>query len=115
MSHAWSSVQESPSASIGRMRGMSLLTLVGVVEGDVLDYVEVHGRTTLHRLVQGLEWPSRIIVMAVGALIRQGLIRGTQTELEVVLGTHETPGAARVSRVSDMNSWAGPGMAHGHP
>lgn len=56
----------------------SLMTPVGVVEGDILTYLEQHDAVTLDQLIQQLAWPSLVIVMAVGALIREGLIRASQ-------------------------------------
>ena len=60
----------------------SLITILGIAEGDVLEYLERHGATSLYRLIQTQEWPSSMVIMAVGALIRQGLIRGDQHQLE---------------------------------
>ncbi len=79
------SLDASHETPMDRERSPSLFTLVGVVEGDILNYVEMRGGTTLRRLIQGLEWPSSLVVMAAGALIRQGLVRGNQHELEAVL------------------------------
>ena len=63
----------------------SLMTLLGLVEGDILDYLEIHGPASLRRLIQRLEWPANIITMAVGSLIRHGLVHGEQRELEIML------------------------------
>ena len=63
----------------------SLMTRLGLVEGEVLTYLEEHGTTALRRLVRGLEWPAPLVMMGVGALIRGGLVRATQHDLEVLL------------------------------
>ena len=63
----------------------SLLTPLGVVGGEVLIYLEQYGATPLRRLTRELEWPSPMIMMAVGALIREGLARASQHELEVIV------------------------------
>ena len=63
----------------------SLMTPLGLIEGDVLTYLEEHGETTLRRLVRDLEWPSSLVTMAVGALVREGLARAVQHELEVAV------------------------------
>ena len=65
--------------------GAPRITSLGLVEGEVLTYVEEHGAATLHGLTRVLDWSAALITMAVGALIRQGLVRGSQRELEVVL------------------------------
>ena len=62
----------------------SLMTVLGIAEGDVLEYLEGHGAASLYRVIQTQEWPSSMVIMAVGALIRQGLIRGDQRRLEPV-------------------------------
>ena len=64
---------------------LSLMTTLGLISGEVLTYLEAHGATTLHRLIRELEWPARMTMMAVGALVRQGMIRAIQHDLEVIL------------------------------
>lgn len=65
--------------------GSSLVTQLGLVEGDILTYLERHGATTLRHLIRSLTWRTPLIIMATGALIRGGLVRATQRELEVIL------------------------------
>ena len=62
-----------------------LITLLGMVEGEVLTYLDAHGTTALHHLAQTLEWPMPLIIMAAGALIRRGLVRGIQSRQGTVL------------------------------
>jgi hypothetical protein len=71
----------------------SLMTPLGVVEGDILAYLEAHGATPLRRLVRELEWPSPMVMMGVGALVRERLIQARQHELEVIV-------EARISTVA---------------
>ena len=73
----------------------SLMTPLGVVEGEVLTYLDRHGRSTLRRLNQELEWPAYLVMMAVGALIRAGLVRGIQHDLEVVVKLRKPLGELR--------------------
>ena len=70
-------------------QGTSMMTLLGIVEGEVLTVLETGGATTLRGLVRALQWPAPVVMMAVGALIRQGLARGIQHELEVVIEPRE--------------------------
>jgi hypothetical protein len=63
----------------------SLLTRVEVIEGDVLTYLERQGATPLRRLTRELEWPPTMILMAVGALTQEGLVRAVQHDLELVI------------------------------
>lgn len=63
----------------------SLITRLGVIEGEVLTHLERYGATPLRRLTRELEWPSPMILMAVGALAREGLARAMQHELEVLV------------------------------
>lgn len=67
-----------PVPAEGRERSVPLITLLGLVAGDALTYVEEHGPTTLRRLIRRLEWPASLVVMAVGALVRGGLVQGRQ-------------------------------------
>lgn len=68
-----------PSLLVGEM---PILAQLGAVEGDVLEYLELHGPTSLYRLIQAHDWPASLGMMAVGALIRQGLVRGSEQQLE---------------------------------
>lgn len=63
----------------------SLVTQLGIIEGEVLTYLEQYGTTTLRQLIRDLEWPAPMITMAIGAAIRQGLVRAIRHDLEVVL------------------------------
>ncbi|MFH1857583.1 MAG: hypothetical protein ABH845_01580 [Candidatus Omnitrophota bacterium] len=67
----------------------SLMTMVGLVEGDILTYLEENGPTALGQVVQDLEWPSRLVMMAAGSLIRRGLVRAAQDDLAIVLELRE--------------------------
>lgn len=63
----------------------SLMTPLGIVEGEALLHLEEHGATALRQLIRELEWPAPLVTMAVGALIRHGLVKASQHELEVLL------------------------------
>lgn len=78
--------EETRSVPMAHMEHRSLMTPLGVVEGDVLAYLDGHqGNSTLRRLYRELEWPAYMVMMAVGALIRSGLVRGIQRNLEVAV------------------------------
>jgi len=77
--------EAEPAAEPAGSAGGSVVTLVGLVEGDVLAYLEGHGSATLRELIRALEWSAPLVTMGVGALIRQGLVRGIRHDLEVVL------------------------------
>lgn len=65
--------------------GRSLMTTLGLIEGEVVTYLEGRGSSTLRQVVQEVEGPARLIMMATGSLIRKGIIAGYQRELEVLL------------------------------
>lgn len=75
--------------------GTPLVTVLGVVEGEILSYLEAHGASTMRRIIRMLEWPTMVVVMGVGALIRQGLVRGIRRDLEVVLEPASPDGPSR--------------------
>lgn len=66
-----------------------LMTRLGIVEGEILQALETNGDLTLHRLMEILEWQPCEIAMAVGSLLRQGLIRSVEMGEEVFLGVKE--------------------------
>lgn len=65
--------------------GVSLMTPVGVIEGEILQELETLGATTIRQLVRKLDWPASLVIMAIGALIRAGLVCGRHHELEIVV------------------------------
>lgn len=63
----------------------SLMTILGVISGEILTQVEQQGQSTLRQLIRDLPWPAPLVTMAVGSLIREGLIKASQLELEVLI------------------------------
>ena len=63
----------------------SLMTPLGVIEGEILAYLDRHASASLRRLNLVVEWPAEMVMTAVGALIRAGLVRGIQRNLEVIV------------------------------
>lgn len=61
-------------------------TMIGIVEGEILEYLERHGPASVYRLVQALEWPSTLVIMAAGALIREGLAKGQGDLVHLMAG-----------------------------
>ncbi len=61
-----------------------IMAVLGVVEGEILERLESSGPMPLYRLIQAQEQPASLVMMAVGALIRQGLLTGNEHRLELV-------------------------------
>ncbi|MBI4342908.1 MAG: hypothetical protein HY599_06040 [Candidatus Omnitrophica bacterium] len=74
----------------GTGRWPALMTSLGLVSGEILTELEAHGATPMRRLIRELEWPAPMVLMAVGALVREGLVRATQHDLEVILEPERT-------------------------
>jgi hypothetical protein len=85
---------EGLGTTVTAPREQSLMTLLALVEGDILTYLEVQGRVPLRHLIQALDWPSRMVLMGTGALIRKGLLTGSQQLLEVLVELTEAGRAA---------------------
>lgn len=64
---------------------VSLVTQLGVIEGELLTYVEEHGATPIRRLIRDSEWPMPMVTMALGALAREGLVRLIRHDLETIV------------------------------
>lgn len=58
-----------------KQEGASLMTPLGLIEGDVLNLIESNGAMILKDLVREMRWPETMVLMSVGALIRSGLIQ----------------------------------------
>jgi len=61
------------------------MTSLGLVEGEVLTYLEEHGATMLRELIWKLEQSTAMVTMGVGALIREGLVEGRQQDVNVMV------------------------------
>jgi len=85
MSQAMGFAVEGTWGIPARATGPSLMTPLGVVEGEVLAYLDGHRIVTLRHLNRTLASPPYLVMMAVGALIRAGLVRGVQNDLDVIL------------------------------
>ena len=68
-----------------RTEGTPIITNLGIISGEILTDLEQHGSSTMRRLIRELSWPMPLVVMAIGALVREGLIRASQHDLEVVI------------------------------
>lgn len=85
-----SAINAAPSEGVPAVaqegaRGPSLMTPLGLIAGDVLVHLEAHGATTVRRLVQVLEVPKFLMTMGVGALIREGLVHGSQQGADILV------------------------------
>ncbi len=54
--------------------GAGLFTVLSLVEGEILTYLEENGVARLRKVVQELEWPMAEVMMAVGVLMRERLV-----------------------------------------
>jgi len=80
------------------MGELQLMTTLGIIEGEVLTYLNEHGPTTLRRLVEELDWPAPFITMGVGALIRKALAQGNQERLDILVGVKDRTSQERSVR-----------------
>ena len=67
----------------------ALMIPLSLVSGDVFMYLEAHGTTSLRRLIRELEWSAPMVMMAVGTLVREGLVHATPHDLDVIVEVHE--------------------------
>ena len=88
-------VEEQPEKPPVNAEHESVMTTLGLVEGEVLSYLDRQEVSTLRRLNRELHQPAYLVMMAVGALIRAGLVRGIQHELDVVVKLRKPLGALR--------------------
>ena len=90
----WTLHKASASLRKASTKDVLLITLLGMVEGEMLTYLEAHGATALSNLARTLEWPTPLIVMAAGALIRQGLAQGVKSQRGTLLAPQAAGHAA---------------------
>lgn len=75
--------------------------------GDLLNEVEWTGAMTLQQLIGKLDWPVPVVMMAVGTLVRQDLVRATQRGLEVIVEPMpKRPGAIAINALLPVEEMA---------
>lgn len=67
----------------GSADNTSLMTRLGLIEGDVLIFLERSSPVSLPQLMDDLKWPPCSVAMAVGSLLRQRMIRAAEENDEV--------------------------------
>jgi len=59
---------------------VALISLIGVVQGEILEYLERKKFSTMRNLLKCLPHPTHVVTMALGALIYSGLVKAKQDE-----------------------------------
>lgn len=62
-----------------------LVTRLELVEGEILERIENSKEVTVHTLMEAVEWEPCAVAMAIGSLIRQGVILGVEDGENVIL------------------------------
>lgn len=62
-----------------------LTTTLGLIEGEILTYLENFGNTTVTELTRNLEWAHPLLLMALGVLVRNRLVTIDKHELELMV------------------------------
>ncbi len=89
------------------VEGVPLMTTLGIVEGEILIYLERYGAATLRELTRTLDWPARLVTMAVGGLVRERLARAEEFDLEVVVEPVGKPTARITTEEPVPEVWGG--------
>jgi hypothetical protein len=76
--------QDWAKTGIGQ-ENQSLMTPIALVEGEVLETIESRGPVDLSRVLKTTKQPKPLVVMSVGALVRDGLVRATKSKQHIVL------------------------------
>lgn len=76
-SPAIAAIEETPSESVN--------TTLGLIGGEILLSLETCGPVPMREIVSKLEWPSELVYMAVGALIRRRMVGAAFRNEEVVV------------------------------
>lgn len=66
---------------------MHLLTRLEIIEGQILEHLEKKEITPLRELMDELNWQPCAISMAVGSLVRQGVVKCAEYGKEVFIGS----------------------------
>ena len=67
------------------LEGSSIMTMLGITEGHVLTQLEEQGSSTIQEVLAGLNLPATLVLMAIGALVRQKLVLATKMNADILL------------------------------
>ncbi len=74
----------SKNGSSSVLRGgdehIPIISLMGAIQGEILEFVEKNGTSTLRQILKKLQKPTHLVAMALGVLICSGLVRAEQGE-----------------------------------
>ena len=74
------------------MKKVSVVDM-GILKGEILEYLEGNGRATMAELTRLLERPSKTVFAVIDALVGQDLVRTTRNEDEVIVERVKKTGA----------------------
>ena len=63
----------------------SVMTSLGLIKGEILEYLEKRGLATQEQILNESEWPSILVTMAIGHLIGEGLVRAKKFNGSLVI------------------------------
>ena len=69
----------------GIQQASPIITLLGVLSGEILTYLEKCEKATAAQLSRELGWTVPMVMMAIGTLIREGLVLAHPSNLEIVI------------------------------
>ncbi len=79
-----------------------MITRISIISGEILVLLEESGRTLeLEEILEGLDESGDVVLMSLGWLAREGLIRIEQTEDGYRFGLRKM--SDRVSRLASLN------------
>lgn len=65
--------------------GSSLFTIMSIVEGEILEFLDGKGEISLAEILGQLNWPEPVVMISVGGLIREGLVVAKRHDKFVLL------------------------------
>jgi predicted transcriptional regulator len=68
----------SAGVLMGQDEHIPVISLMGVVQGEILECLEVRGRLALKQILESLHRPTHIVAMSLGALVYSGLVKAEQ-------------------------------------
>ena len=68
-----------------------MITKIGIVAGEIWDFLDKHGQVGLEQLMVKIEKPRELILMSLGWLSREGhvLVRGDGSDYQISLRKKE--------------------------
>lgn len=66
-----------------------IISMIGIVQGEILECLETNGELLMRQIIQSLHRPTHLVAMSLGALVYNGLVVAMQDDRFITVSLHQ--------------------------